>query len=62
MEAVMNKPFDPPRDMSAPPKDPETLTVNEVRGGETGHGVRYVLMVSLSAALIALVAAWVLVI
>ncbi len=52
------KPFDPPADMSAPPKDPETLTVNDVRQGETGHGVRYVLMVSLSAALVALVLAW----
>lgn len=58
----MNKPFDPPPDMSAPPKDPENLTVNEVRQGVTGHGVRYVLMVSLSAALIALAAAWFLVI
>lgn len=58
----MNKPFDPPPDMSAPPKDPETLTVNEVRQGETGHGVRYVLMFSLSAALVALVAAWVFVV
>lgn len=54
----MHKPFDPPADMSAPPKDPENLTVNEVRQGETGHGVRYVLMVSLSAALVALVVAW----
>ncbi|MCC6914099.1 MAG: hypothetical protein IT566_10390 [Rhodospirillaceae bacterium] len=58
MEAVMHKSFDPPADMSAPPKDPETLTVNELRQGETGHGVRYVLVISLSAALVALVAAW----
>ena len=54
----MSKPFEAPADMSAPPKDPEDLTVNEVRQGETGHGVRYVLMVSLSAALVALVLAW----
>ena len=58
----MHKPFDPPPDMSAPPKDPENLTVNEVRQGVTGNGVRYVLMFSLSAALIALAAAWVFVI
>lgn len=54
----MNSPFDTPADASAPPKDPETLTVNEVRQGETGHGVRYMLMFSLSAALVALVVAW----
>ncbi|MGE3334998.1 MAG: hypothetical protein AB7I36_15235 [Rhodospirillaceae bacterium] len=54
----MHKPFDSPPDMSAPAKDPENLTVNDVRQGETGHGVRYVLMVSLSAALVALVVAW----
>lgn len=58
----MHKPFDPPPDMSAPPKDPEDLTVNEVRQGVTGNGVRYVLMFSLSAALVALAAAWVFVI
>ncbi len=40
-------------------RDPEKLTVNEVRQGETGHGVRYVLMASLSAALIGLAVAWV---
>ncbi len=54
----MNKPYDAPFDMSTPPKDPKDLTVNEVRQGETGHGGRYVLMVSLSAALVALVVAW----
>jgi len=58
----MHNPFDAPPDMSAPPKDPENLTVNEVRQGATGNGVRYVLMFSLSAALIALAAAWVFVI
>jgi hypothetical protein len=42
-----------------PPKDPEALTTDEVRGGETGHGVRYMLVVSLTAALIALAVAWV---
>jgi hypothetical protein len=62
MEAVMTKPFDPPPDMSAPPRDPENLSVNDVRQGATGMGVRYVLMFSLSAALIALVAAWVIVV
>ena len=44
------------------PKQPEELSTNEVRGGETGHGVRYVLAISLSAALIALGLAWVYVI
>lgn len=58
----MSKPFDPPPDMSAPPRDPKSLSVNEVRQGVTGNGVRYVLMFSLSAALIALVAAWVIVV
>ncbi|MCA0201679.1 MAG: hypothetical protein LCH56_12715 [Proteobacteria bacterium] len=52
------KSFDLPADLPALPKGPENLTVNEVRQGETGHGVRYVLMVSLSAALVALVVAW----
>lgn len=44
------------------PKQPEDLSTNEVRQGETGHGVRYVLAISLSAALIALGLAWVYVI
>jgi len=51
-----------PNGASAPTdnvKDPEDLTTNEVRQGETGHGVRYVLMVSLTAALIGLAVAWV---
>ncbi len=48
-----------PPDTSVPPKDPEALSTDEVRQGETGHGVRYVLMVSLTAALIALAVAWV---
>lgn len=51
-----------PLDMATPPKDPEDLTVTEVRQGATGMGVRYVLMFSLSAALIALAAAWVFVV
>jgi hypothetical protein len=42
-----------------PAKDPESLTTDEVRGGETGHGVRYMLMFSLGAALIAMAIAWV---
>ena len=58
----MTKPFDPPADMSTPPKDPEELSVTEVRQGVTGVGVRYVLMFSLSAALIALAAVWVFVV
>lgn len=58
----MNKPFDPPADMSTPPKDPEDLTVTQVRQGVTGMGVRYVLMFSLSAALIALAAVWIFVV
>jgi len=47
---------------AAPAKDPEALTVDEVRQGETGHGVRYMLMFSLAAALIALAIAWVFVV
>ncbi len=43
-------------------KNPEDLSVEEVRQGETGHGVRYVLGISLAAALIGLGVAWVLVI
>ena len=58
----MNKPFDPPADMSTPPKDPEELTATDLRQGATGTGLRYVLMFSLSAALIALAATWVFVI
>ena len=59
----MNKPFDPPAVMSTPPpRDPEELTATDLRQGATGMGVRYVLMFSLSAALIALAAAWVFVI
>ena len=54
----MQRPFDAAADTSTPPKDPENLTVNEVRQGETGHGVRYMLMVSLSAAIVALVVVW----
>ena len=42
-------------------KDPETLTTNEVRAGATGFGVRYVLAISTVAALVALVAAWILI-
>ena len=45
-----------------PAKDPEALTIDEVRQGETGHGVRYMLMFSLAAALIALAMAWVFVV
>ncbi len=43
-------------------KDPEDLSVEEVRQGTTGHGVRYVLGISLAAALIGLGLAWVLVV
>jgi hypothetical protein len=43
-------------------KNPEDLSVEEVRQGVTGHGVRYVLGISLAAALIGLGLAWVLVV
>lgn len=42
-------------------RDPESLTTDEVRQGVTGFGVRYVLFISTAAALVALVAAWVLI-
>ena len=42
-------------------RDPETLTTDEVRQGVTGFGVRYVLLISTIAALVALAAAWVLI-
>jgi hypothetical protein len=42
-------------------RDPESLTTDEVRQGVTGFGVRYVLFISTGAALVALVAAWVLI-
>jgi hypothetical protein len=44
---------------AAPARDPEALSTDEVRQGETGHGVRYVLAVSLTAALVALAIAWI---
>jgi hypothetical protein len=37
---------------------PEDLTTDEVRQGATGHNVRYVLMIALIGALIAMTAAW----
>ena len=43
-------------------KQPEDLSVDEVRQGETGNGVRYVLAISLAAALIGLGLAWVFVV
>lgn len=42
-------------------KNPEDLSVEEVRQGVTGHGVRYVLVISLSAALVGLGLAWIIV-
>jgi hypothetical protein len=36
------------------------ITTDEARGGETGHGVRYVLGVGLAAAVVALSAIWIL--
>ncbi len=44
-----------------PVRDPESLTTNEVRQGATGFGVRYVLLISTVAALVAMAAAWVLI-
>lgn len=38
--------------------DPEDKTTDEVRQGTTGHNVRYVLAISLTAALVGLTAAW----
>jgi hypothetical protein len=43
-------------------KDPEDLSTDQVRQGVTGHGVRYVLGISLFTALIALAVVWVVVI
>ncbi len=43
-------------------KAPEELSTDEVRQGVTGHGVRYVLMISLTTSLVALAIAWVLVV
>ena len=43
-------------------RDPESLTTDEMRQGVTGFGVRYVLFISTIAALVALAAAWVLII
>jgi hypothetical protein len=43
-------------------KDPEGLSTDEIRQGVTGNGVRYVLAISLGAALIGLGLAWVFVI
>ena len=43
-------------------RDPESLTTDEMRQGVTGFGVRYVLFISTVAALVALAAAWVLII
>jgi hypothetical protein len=43
-------------------KAPEDLSTDEVRQGVTGHGVRYVLMISLATSLVALAVAWVLVV
>jgi hypothetical protein len=40
------------------PSTPETLTTNEVRQGVTGHGVRYVLAISLGLSIVALFLAW----
>jgi hypothetical protein len=38
--------------------NPEDLNSDEVRQGTTGHGVRYVLAISLGLSLIALYVAW----
>lgn len=54
--------YKPANPMATPPKDPEALTTDEVRQGETGHGVRYMLMFSLGAAMVALAIAWVFVV
>jgi hypothetical protein len=43
-------------------REPEEMTTDEVRQGVTGHGVRYVLMISLGTSLVALAIAWVLVV
>jgi hypothetical protein len=36
------------------------ITTDEARGGETGHGVRYVLGIGLATAIVALSAIWIL--
>jgi hypothetical protein len=35
------------------------ITTDEARGGETGHGVRYVLAIGLGTAIVALSAIWI---
>ena len=35
------------------------ITTDEARGGETGHGVRYVLLIGLGTAIVALSAIWI---
>lgn len=52
----------PATDATNQVKNPEDLSVEEVRQGVTGHGVRYVLGISLAAALIGLGLAWALVV
>ena len=52
----------PATDATNQVKNPEDLSVDEIRQGETGHGVRYVLGISLGAALIGLGLAWVFVV
>jgi hypothetical protein len=47
--------------MEVPEHDPTTSgikTTNEVRQGVTGHGVRYVLGISLALSIVALFLAW----
>ncbi len=43
-------------------RNPEDLSTDEIRQGVTGNGVRYVLAISLGAALVGLGLAWVLVV
>jgi len=52
----------PATDATNQVKDPEDLSTDEIRQGATGNGVRYVLAISLGAALIGLGLVWVFVV
>lgn len=44
--------------MSVPPERPVQKTTTQARSGVTGHNVRYVLVIGLGAAIIAMALAW----
>jgi len=44
--------------MPLPSEKPTVKSTTQARAGVTGHNVRYVLMISLGAAIVALAVAW----